>query len=79
MFITVLYNSKLHIECMYNEQTNAHLIDSFYYTVLYLLLLHVSMPTINMSIFITDCIHGHLRKKFLELLRQYNLLYLRQF
>jgi hypothetical protein len=48
---------------MYNEQTNAHLIDSFYYTVRYLSLLHVSMPTINMSIFVTECIYSHLRKK----------------
>ena len=30
---------------MYNKQTNAHLIDSCYYTVLHLLLLHISMPT----------------------------------
>jgi len=30
---------------MYNEQTNAHMIDSSYYTVLYLSLLHVSKPT----------------------------------
>jgi hypothetical protein len=63
MLITISYHSKLIVECMYNEQTNAHLIDSFYYTVLYLPLLHVSTPTINMSMFITDCIYGHLKKK----------------
>ena len=48
MLITILYHSKLMVECMYNEHTYAHLIDSFYYTFLYLSLLHVSTLTINL-------------------------------
>ena len=47
---------KLIVIYKYKEQTNAHLIDSFYYTVLYLSLLHVSTPTLHPRGALTRCL-----------------------
>jgi hypothetical protein len=46
----------VHFFCMYNEQTNAHLIDGFHYSVLYLSPLHVSTPTLLPQGAVTQCL-----------------------
>jgi len=46
---------------MYNEKkTNAHLIDSLYYTVLYLSLVHVSTPKRRPQGALTQCLLSYI-------------------